>query len=215
MKKSDKILVTGGAGYIGSHTTHALIESGFDVVIVDDLSTGFTRLIHPSAKFYNSTVLDTETICDILTQNEISGVIHFAAKIIIPESIKMPIEYYKNNTLGTLSMLEACKMASVKNFVFSSTAAVYGNASTEPVEESKHCTPLNPYGFSKYFSEQIIQDSEIDFGLKSIILRYFNVAGASESLKYGQLSKDATHLIKIAVETALDKRETISITGTD
>lgn len=211
----NKILVTGGAGYIGSHTTNALIESGLDVVIIDDLSTGFEKLIHPSAKFYNISVLNTDAVKKILIDENISGVIHFAAKIVVPESITNPIEYYKNNTMGVLSMLEACKNANIKNFVFSSTAAVYGDASMELISESTPVVPLNPYGSSKLFSEQMIKDSEIEFGLKSVILRYFNVAGASQSLSFGQLSKKATHLIKIASETACGKRDSMSITGTD
>lgn len=211
----NKILVTGGAGYIGSHTTNALIESGFDVVIVDDLSTGFKKLIHPKAKFYQASVLNADIIAKILKEESISGVIHFAAKIIVPESIAKPIEYYKNNTMGVLTVLEACKLSGVKSFVFSSTAAVYGNASMELITESNPTAPINPYGFSKLFSEQIIRDSELEFGLKSVILRYFNVAGASASMQYGQLSKTATHLIKIASETACGKRDSMQITGTD
>jgi len=211
----NKILVTGGAGYIGSHTTNALIESGFDVVIVDDLSTGFEKLIHPKAKFYLASVLDSEAIKEIMLTENISGVIHFAAKIIVPESIQRPLDYYLNNTMGVLSMLEACKASHVKNFVFSSTAAVYGNASMELINESTPTAPINPYGHSKLFSEQIIRDSQIEFGLESVILRYFNVAGASASMRFGQLSKTATHLIKIASETACSKRDSMSITGID
>ena len=209
-----KILVTGGAGYIGSHATDALLKSGFDVVIVDDLSTGFKELIHPKAKFYRASILDTELIKDILLKENIIGVVHFAAKIIVPESISKPIEYYKNNTMGVLSILEACKSTNIKNLVFSSTAAVYGTASKDLISESTVPAPINPYGFSKLFSEQMIRDSEIEFGLQSIILRYFNVAGASESLSYGQLSKNATHLIKIVSEAACGKRESVAITGT-
>lgn len=211
----NKILVTGGAGYIGSHTVSALIKSGFEVVIVDDLSTGFKRLIHPKTRMYQVSILNTEAIKDILRNEQISGVIHFAAKIIVPESIAQPIEYYKNNTMGVLSVLEACKVAEVKKIVFSSTAAVYGNASMELIKELDSVSPINPYGFSKLFSEQIIKDCEFEFGLQSVILRYFNVAGASESLQLGQLSKNATHLIKIASEVACGKRDSISITGTD
>jgi UDP-glucose 4-epimerase len=211
----NKILVTGGAGYIGSHTVSALIKSGFEVVIVDDLSTGFKRLIHPKARMYQVSILNTEAIKDILRNEQISGVIHFAAKIIVPESIAQPIEYYKNNTMGVLSVLEACKVAEVKNIVFSSTAAVYGNASMELITELDSVSPINPYGSSKLFSEQIIKDCEFEFGLQSVILRYFNVAGASESLQLGQLSKNASHLIKIASEVACGKRDSMSITGTD
>lgn len=211
----NKILVTGGAGYIGSHATSALLEAGFEVVIVDDLSTGFEKLIHPKAKFYKVSVLDTNIIAKILQNEKICGVIHFAAKIIVPESLLKPIEYYKNNTMGVLSVLEACKLSSVKNFVFSSTAAVYGNAPMELITEETPTAPINPYGFSKLFSEQMIRDAELEFGLKSVILRYFNVAGASESLQYGQLSKTASHLIKIASEAACGKRDSMQITGTD
>lgn len=209
------ILVTGGAGYIGPHTTNALIESGFDVVIIDDLSTGFESLIHPKAKFYQANVLDTVAVAEILSKENISGVIHFAAKIIVPESIAKPLEYYQNNTMGTLSMLLACKQANVTNFVFSSTAVVYKGTSLEPLSEDLPLGATSPYGSTKIFSEQMIRDCEIEFGLRSIILRYFNVAGASESLEFGQLSKNATHLIKIASKVACGKRESISITGTD
>ena len=149
-----KILVTGGAGYIGSHTTYALIESGFDVVIIDDLSTGFKSLIHEKAIFYQASVLDSEFVESILLKENIAGVIHFAAKIIVPESIAKPIEYYKNNTMGVLAILEACKKAGMKNLVFSSTAAVYGNASLELISELNPVAPINPYGHSKLFSEQ-------------------------------------------------------------
>jgi UDP-glucose 4-epimerase len=211
--KNTKILVTGGAGYIGSHATRALIEYGYNVVIIDNLSTGFKSLIHPQAKFYQLSILDTQKVSEILTNEKISGVIHFAAKIIVPESIAKPIEYYKNNTLGTLSLLEACKESQINNIVFSSTATVYGNPTQEHLNELTPVAPINPYGFSKLFSEQMIQDCEQSFGLRSAILRYFNVAGASESL--GQISPHATHLIKIASEAACEKRQTMSITGTD
>ncbi len=210
-----KILVTGGAGYIGSHAVDALIESGLDVVIIDDLSTGFARLIHPKAKFHQASILNTKDISQILSSEKVSGVIHFAAKIIVPESISKPIEYYKNNTMGVLSLLEACKISNIKNLVFSSTAAVYGNATSDLITELSPVAPINPYGFSKLFSEQIIRDSKIEFGMQSVILRYFNVSGASESLQYGQLSKNATHLIKIASEAACGKRDSMLITGTD
>ena len=213
MKKT--ILVTGGAGYIGSHTTEALIEAGFEVIVVDDLSTGYERLLHPKARFYIYNVLETEKITSIMKNECISAVVHFAAKIIVPESISEPLNYYRNNTMGVLSLLEACKASSIKNIVFSSTAAVYGNASMELITESSPLAPINPYGSSKLFSETLIRDSEIEFGLKSVVLRYFNVAGASASGKFGQLSKNATHLIKIASEAACGKRDSMSITGTD
>ncbi|MBC7428307.1 MAG: UDP-glucose 4-epimerase GalE [Bacteriovorax sp.] len=210
-----KILVTGGAGYIGSHTTNALIENGFEVVIIDDLSTGFERLLHPKAKFYQGSILDSDHTAEILVKEHIDGVIHFAAKIVVPESISQPLNYYNNNTVGVIRTLEACKRAGVKKFVFSSTAAVYGNGSNALVNENTPTAPLNPYGFSKLMSEQLIRDVEIEFGLKSVILRYFNVAGASQSKKYGQITKNASHLIKIACEAAIGKRSEMFITGDD
>jgi UDP-glucose 4-epimerase len=185
------------------------------VVIVDDLSSGFEELIHKNAKFYKCNVLETDKISSIMKDEEVSGVVHFAAKIIVPESIEKPLEYYRNNTMGVLSMLEASKKSEVKNFVFSSTAAVYGNASMDLITEETPVAPINPYGSSKLFSESLIRDCEVEFGLKSVILRYFNVAGASASGEFGQLSKNATHLIKIASETACGKRESMGITGTD
>lgn len=150
-----------------------------------------------------------------MLQEKVSGVIHLAAKVKAPESVLQPLEYYRTNTLGTFSLLNACKVADMKKLIFSSTALVYGNANIDLLDEKMPAGPINPYGFSKLFSEQMIQDSESEFGLKSIILRYFNVAGASDSLKYGQLSKEATHLIKIAAEAACNKRDSMSITGTD
>ncbi|MBY0414793.1 MAG: UDP-glucose 4-epimerase GalE [Bdellovibrionales bacterium] len=211
------ILVTGGAGYIGSHTTDALIKNGFNVVIIDDLSTGFKSLVHEKAKFYQTSILDSEKTAEILVKEKIDGVIHFAAKIIVPESISQPLNYYSTNTLGVLKTLEACKKANVKNFVFSSTAAVYGNGNLDGslIKETDPVSPINPYGFSKLMSEQIIKDVEVEFGLKSVILRYFNVAGASSSMRFGQLSKSASHLIKISCETACGNRSEMSITGTD
>lgn len=158
---------------------------------------------------------ETQKIAEIMKSENISGVIHFAAKIIVPDSIIHSLDYYENNTHGVISTLKACQLANVKNFVFSSTAAVYGNASSDLISEQTPTLPINPYGFSKLFSEQIIRDTELEFGLKSVIFRYFNVAGASESQQFGQRSKKATHLIKIASEAACGKRSNMSITGTD
>ncbi len=209
------ILVTGGAGYIGSHTVDALINAGLNVVIVDDMSTGFKELIHPKAKFFNLNILDTKALSQVMISEKIKAVIHFAAKISVPESVKSPLDYYHNNTFGVIATLEACKFANVKNFVFSSTAAVYGDAPADVVDETTPTKPIHPYGFSKFFSEQIIKDTEADFGLRSVILRYFNVAGASIDLRFGQRMSNASHLIKVAVEAACGKRESMSITGID
>lgn len=210
-----KILITGGAGYIGSNTVSKLIADGFKVVIVDDLSTGFKELIHPKATFYQANISDTDAVAQIMDREKIAGVIHFAAKIVVPESLSEPLKYYANNTNGVISVLNACKISHIKNFVFSSTAAVYGNATADLITETTSTGPINPYGFSKLFSEQIVRDTENEFGLRSVIFRYFNVAGASRDLNFGQRTKTATHLIKIASETALKKREQMFITGTD
>ena len=213
IKKS--ILLTGGAGYIGSHAVDALIKANYRVTIIDDLSTGFKELLHPEASFYKLSIHDTKSVTEIMKNENIEGVIHFAAKIIVPESITNPLSYYENNTQGVVSILKACKNNNINKFVFSSTAAVYGNASSDFVTESTLAAPINPYGFSKLFSEQIIKDTELEFGLKNVIFRYFNVAGASLSGNYGQRSKSATHLIKLASEAACKKRSSINITGTD
>lgn len=210
-----KILVTGGVGYIGSNTVAKLINQGFRVVVVDDLSTGFKELLHPDAIFYKAEIADTVSISEIMKKENVSGVIHFAAKIVVPESITEPLKYYSNNTNGVISVLNACKISNIKNFVFSSTAAVYGNASADFISENTPTAPINPYGFSKLFSEQIVHDTELEFGLRSVVFRYFNVAGASRDLKFGQRTKTATHLIKIASEAALKKRDRMFITGTD
>ena len=210
-----KILVTGGAGYIGSNTVAKLIESGFDVVIVDDLSTGYKELLHPKAKFYQLDITKTLELEKVMSTEKCSAIIHFAAKIVVPESISSPIKYYTNNCGGVLSVLHASKNVGINKIVFSSTAAVYGNANQPLIDENSPVQPINPYGHSKLFSEQMIRDCQQEFNLNSVILRYFNVAGASRDLRFGQRSPMATHLIKIASEAALQKRDSVHITGTD
>lgn len=209
------ILVTGGAGYIGSNTVQSLIDSNYNVVIVDNLSTGYTSLIHPNAKFYHIDILNKDAVLNILISEKIDAVIHFAAKIVVPESISNSIDYYTNNTYGLISILQACKMGNVDKIIFSSTAALYGDNSIDLLSEDSPITPTNPYSFSKYFSEQILKDSEKEFGCKHITLRYFNVAGASSNLKFGQITPNATHLIKIASQVATKKKDYMTITGTD
>jgi UDP-glucose 4-epimerase len=213
MKKN--ILITGGAGYIGSHTAQAFLDKGYNVTIFDNLSTGFMEAIPNGAEFIKGDIHDVTLLTNTMTKNKIDGVIHFAAKIVVPESLAEPLDYYNNNTVGVIQVLEACRKANVAKIVFSSTAAVYGNASDELVKENTPVEAINPYGSSKYFSECIIRDSEAAYGIKHVILRYFNVAGAAVSGKNGQRSKNATHLIKLAAETALNIRTQLSITGTD
>ncbi len=212
-----KVLVTGGAGYIGSHTVQVLKSNGHDVVVVDNLSTGFRNSVPDDVVFEQGDVRDFDFMVQSLRKYNIEAVIHFAAKLIVPESIAYPLEYYENNTNGVITLTRACREANVKSIVFSSTAAVYGDANSEIqfVDENSKVSPLNPYGWSKFMSEQIIRDCEKAFGLKSVCLRYFNVAGAAENGSNGQKTQNATHLIKVASQVACGKKDGLSIFGTD
>ena len=211
-----KVLVTGGAGYIGSHTAHALLKAGHEVVIYDNLTTGFREAIPSACEFVLGDVRDVFLLESVLQKFKIEAVIHFAAKLIVPESIEKPLEYYENNTVGVMSLTEACVKQGVLKIIFSSTAAVYGNSMTSGlVSEESLVAPLNPYGSSKLMSEQILRDCEAPYGLRSVCLRYFNVAGASVAGNNGQRTKDATHLIKVACEAACGKRNQVGVFGTD
>lgn len=209
------ILITGGAGYIGSHTAKAFLDKGYGVVVVDDLSAGYLEAVPEGAGFVKADVHDVGEMVDIIMKNEIEGVVHFAAKIIVPESVEEPLEYYMNNTGGVMSILQACKLTGINKFVFSSTAAVYGDAESDLITEDFPIKAINPYGNSKYFSECIIRDCGKAFDLKSVILRYFNVAGAAHDIKNGQRSRISTHLIKLAAEAAMGVTSSLKITGTD
>lgn len=211
-----KLLVTGGAGYIGSHTTKKLLEAGHQVVVFDNLSTGFEVAIPKGASFVKGDVRSLESLTNVLREHKIEAVIHFAAKLIVPESIQKPLEYYENNTQGVINLAQACLATGVNKVVFSSTAAVYGNvAGSDLITEATLAAPINPYGMSKLMSESVLRDCELPFGLRSVCLRYFNVAGAAEDGLNGQRTKDATHLIKVATEAACGKRKSMSIFGTD
>jgi UDP-glucose 4-epimerase len=209
-----KILVTGGAGYIGSHTVKQLGESGYDIVIYDNLSTG-----SPSAILYGQLIVgdlnDTQSLSQVFKTNNFDAVLHFAASISVPESIVNPLNYYANNTRNTLNLLQCCQEFAVNKFIFSSTAAVYGDTKEYLVKESSPTVPVNPYGCSKLMSEKIIQDYSQASNLKYVILRYFNVAGADHSGKIGQLGKKAAHLIKVGCDAALGRCDSVNIFGTD
>ncbi|MEO1432671.1 MAG: UDP-glucose 4-epimerase GalE [Cyanobacteria bacterium J06632_19] len=209
-----KILVTGGAGYIGSHVVRQLGEAGYDVIIYDNCSTGCSESI-----LHGELVLgdlgDTEFLYNILSQNQFSAVFHFAASLIVPESVTRPLDYYSNNTRNTLNLLQCCDRTGINKLIFSSTAAVYGEPEKVPVTESTPTQPINPYGRSKLMSEWLIQDYAAVSNLNYVILRYFNVAGAEPSGKLGQISPKATHLIKVACDAALKRRQEIKIFGTD
>ncbi len=209
------VLVTGGAGYIGSHTVRKLIEAGYTPIVYDNLSTGFRDSLPPSVLLITGDIRDRDLLVRTMKEKKVEAVIHFAAKLIVPESVEMPLEYYENNVFGTLKTLEACAQAGVDKFIFSSTAAVYGNPAKVPVTETSQTGPLNPYGASKLMSEKIIEDFGKTCPFSYVILRYFNVAGAAVEGGNGQRTKDATHLVKVAVEAACGKRAQIEIFGTD
>lgn len=209
------VLVTGGAGYIGSHMVHYLIPKGCNVVILDNLSTGHERLIHPKATFIKGDICDMNLVESILVKYEISAVIHFAAFIKVDESVTEPHKYYKNNTYGALQLFQACHNVGVQRIIFSSTAAVYGEGSDTPIEETHPTSPKNPYGQSKLMSEKILHDISLLGRVHYVILRYFNVAGANNEAHIGQISNNATHLLKVAAETAVGKRTSMAIHGTD
>jgi UDP-glucose 4-epimerase len=209
------ILVTGGAGYIGSHMVHALFDGGEPVVVLDNLSTGFRFLIPGAVPFVVGSTGDRDLVAKALQQHRVTDIIHFAASIVVPESIRDPLGYYRNNTMNTCLLLDAAVEAGVKHFIFSSTAAVYGNAGDRPVRESDPTPPISPYGSSKLMSEIMLHDVARAHGLRFVVLRYFNVAGADPKLRTGQSTPAATHLIKVACETALGRRAKLDVFGTD
>ena len=209
-----KILVTGGAGYIGSHTVKKLGEAGYEVVVYDNLSTGSAAAVL-YGNLLEGELNDLEGLSRVFEQHSFDAVLHFAASISVPESLEKPLEYYSNNTSNVINVLQCCKKFNVNQFVFSSTAAVYGEVQESPVEESSPTVPINPYGKSKLMSESIIRDYAQASELKYVILRYFNVAGADSSGKIGQMGKKAAHLIKVGCDAALGLRPSASIYGTD
>jgi UDP-glucose 4-epimerase len=212
MKK--KVLVTGGAGYIGSHVVRQLGEADYDVVVLDNCSTG-----SPNSVLHGELIIgdlaDVDRLYQILAQHDFSAVLHFAASLIVPESVVRPLDYYANNTRNTLNLLRCCSVMGINQFIFSSTAAVYGEAQENPVTESTPTLPINPYGRSKLMSEWLIQDYAKASSLRYVILRYFNVAGAEPGGRLGQMSPNATHLIRAACDAALKRKPEMRIFGTD
>ena len=209
------ILVTGGAGYIGSHMVHVLVEEGESVVVLDNLSTGFRWALPHDVPLVIGETGDETLLPRLIREHEISAIIHFAASIVVPDSVADPLGYYRNNTANSRTLIEWAVRGSVKQFIFSSSAAVYGNPAKVPVSEDDAVAPISPYGSSKLMTEIMLRDASIAHGLDYVILRYFNVAGADPSLRTGQSTKGATHLIKVAVETALGKRAKMDVFGTD
>jgi len=209
------VLVTGGAGYIGSHAVLALRDTGWAVAVIDNLSTGTRYLVPDDVPFYEGNVADRELVDRIFAEQDIRAIMHFAGSIVVPESVEKPLEYYRNNTLSSHALLSAAVDAGVKHFVFSSTAAVYGAPDRVPVEENDPKLPINPYGASKLMTERMLEDSSAAYPLNYAALRYFNVSGADPEGRTGQVGKGSTHLIKVAVETAVGKRDHVEVFGTD
>ena len=207
------VLVLGGAGYIGSHTVYALIEKGEDVVIVDNLQTGFKQLIHPKAKFYQGDLRDKEFLNSVFEKEDIKGVIHFAANSLVGVSMKEPLEYYNNNVYGMICLLEVMKEHGVKYIVFSSTAATYGEPKQIPITESDKTNPTNTYGETKLAMEKMMKWCDQAYGMKYVALRYFNACGAHENCLIGELHNPETHLIPLILQVPLKKRETIYVFG--
>lgn len=208
-----KILITGGAGYIGSHVSHLLVDRGYNITIIDSLLTGNKKLIPKKAKFINSDISNVKKINRILQKNKFDLVIHFAGLIRVDESVKFPKKYLNNNYEKTKIFLSICLKNGLKKLIFSSTAAVYGNPKKNKVSENNKLNPLNPYAKSKLMIENFIKKLSKKNGLKFVILRYFNVAGADKKMRTGLISKYSTHLIKIVSEVAVKKRKKILING--
>ncbi len=209
------ILVTGGAGYIGSHMVLALVAAGERVVVLDNLSTGFRWAVAGGAPLIVGETGDQALVARLIAEHEVTAIIHFAASIVVPDSVADPLGYYRNNTVNSRALLECAVKGGVRQFIFSSTAAVYGNPDKVPIGEDDPVAPMSPYGSSKLMTEIMLRDTGIAHGLDYVILRYFNVAGADPQLRTGQSTKGATHLIKVAVETALGKRPKMDVFGTD
>jgi UDP-glucose 4-epimerase len=211
------ILVTGGAGYIGSHVVRQLSEAGRHVIVLDDMSTGSPAALIHGEELIEGNVGDEALLADIVGRHQIGAVVHFAASIVVPESVANPLKYYSNNTGNTLALLRACTRAGIDQFIFSSTAAVYGDAvaGARPVTESDEPRPANPYARSKLASEWILRDVARASPLRYVVLRYFNVAGADPRGRIGQRTRNATHLIKVACEAALGLRDGVTVFGDD
>ncbi|GGD59030.1 UDP-glucose 4-epimerase GalE [Erythrobacter arachoides] len=213
------ILVTGGAGYIGSHAVLALLDGGWPVAVIDNLSTGFRFALPEGVPLYEGDVADAELLARIFAEqgmgNGTGAIMHFAGSIIVPESVEDPLKYYDNNTVKSRALIAAMVAAGVPHVIFSSTAATYGIPAESPVREDTPKAPINPYGWSKLMTEQMLADTAAAHAMNYCALRYFNVAGADPQARSGQSTAGATHLIKVAVEAALGKRDSVAVFGTD
>ena len=209
------VLVTGGAGYIGSHAVLALRDAGWHVAVIDDLSNGSREVVPDDVPFYQGSIAERVLVDSVIDERQIGAIMHFAGSIVVPESVEQPLKYYANNTLASHSLIGAAVDAGVKHILFSSTAAVYGAAERVPIVEDDSKHPINPYGASKLMTERMLSDASAAHPFNYGALRYFNVAGADPQGRTGQLGKGSTHLIKIAAEAATGKRDHVAVYGTD
>jgi UDP-glucose 4-epimerase len=209
------VLVTGGAGYIGSHAVLALRDAGWHVAVIDDLSNGSRGVVPEGVPFFHGTIAERVLVDSIIDQLGIGAIMHFAGSIVVPESVERPLDYYTNNTLASHALISAAVAAGVKHILFSSTAAVYGAPERVPVVEDDPKLPINPYGASKLMTERMLEDTSAAYDLNYGALRYFNVAGADPQGRTGQIGRGSTHLIKIAAEAAVGKRSHVAVYGDD
>ena len=209
------VLVTGGAGYIGSHAVLALQDASWPVAVIDNLVTGFRFAVPEGVPFYEGDIEDGALLARIFAEQGTQAIMHFAGSVVVPESVEDPLKYYRNNTVKSRALIEAAVTAGVPHFIFSSTAATYGIPEASPVTEDTPQRPINPYGWSKLMTERMLADTAAAHPLNYCALRYFNVAGADPAGRSGQSTAGATHLIKVAVEAALGKRDCVAVFGTD
>lgn len=210
-----RILVTGGAGFIGSHAVLELLDGGYEVVVLDDLRTGFRSAVDSRARLVEGSVADSGLVAGLLSETKFDAILHFAGSLVVPESIENPRLYYFNNTIASASLIANAIEVGITRFIFSSTAAVYGEPVSAKVPESHPAVPINPYGWSKLMTEQMLRDMSKASALNYVILRYFNVAGADPAGRAGQMTEGATHLIKVAIEALLERRSHVEIFGGD
>ncbi len=210
-----RVMVTGGAGYIGSHAVLALLDAGHEVVVVDNLVTGFDWAVDPRATLVEANVADDAKVRAAIRDHKVRAIMHFAGSVVVPESVSDPLKYYRNNTAASRSLIESAVAEGVSHFIFSSTAATYGTPEKVPVAEGDPTVPINPYGMSKLMTEAMLRDVAAAHPINYAALRYFNVAGADPQGRSGQSTVGATHLIKIAVEAATGKRSHVGVYGTD
>ena len=215
MTQKFPVLVTGGAGYIGSHAVVALQDAGWPVAVIDNLVTGFAFAVPDGVPFYQGDIEDADLLARIFTEQGTRAILHFAGSVVVPESVEDPLKYYHNNTAKTRALIAAAVAAGVPHFIFSSTAATYGIPEVSPVTEDTPQRPINPYGMSKLMTEFMLRDTAAAHPINYCALRYFNVAGADPQGRTGQSTAGATHLIKVAVEAALGKRDKVGVFGTD